>query len=161
MEEIWKDIKGYSTYQVSNLGRVKSLKRGIILTPRTTSKYAQVILSKFGKSKEVSIHRIMTEAFIPNPLNLPCVNHKDENKLNNFIFVNPDGTVDLEKSNLEWCTKAYNNTYGTRAMTEAKKELSREKRRQSNMEYHKRHKEERNAWMREYRKRKKMEKAGF
>ena len=56
----------------------------------------------------------MAEAFIDNPSNLPYVNHKDEDKTNNFVFINDDGSVDLEKSNLEWCTPEYNSNYGTR-----------------------------------------------
>lgn len=75
--------------------------------------YYKVGLRKEGKTKTVTIHRLMMEAFVPNPLNLPCINHKDENKQNNFIWVTEDGTVDLEKSNLEWCSVKYNSNYGT------------------------------------------------
>lgn len=156
MEEVWKDIEGYSVYQVSNLGRVRSLKRGIVLKQRTSSKYAHVILCRLGKEKEVSIHRLMMEAFVPNPLNLPCVNHKDENKLNNFIFVNPDGTVDLEKSNLEWCDYMYNNTYGSRKRTEKQKKTASEKRKAYLKAWE--HTEKRKAYKREYYKKKKSEK---
>ena len=59
------------------------------------------------------------EAFVPNPHNYPCVNHKDENRGNNFIWVNPDGSVDLEKSNLEWCSHKYNLNYGTAQLRKA------------------------------------------
>ena len=52
-------------------------------------------------------------SFISNPNDLPQVNHKDENKTNNFVFVNDDGSIDLEKSNLEWCDQKYNSNYGT------------------------------------------------
>ena len=48
---------------------------------------------------------------MPNPNKLPFINHKDENKTNNFVSINADGIVDLEKSNIEWCTSQYNNTY--------------------------------------------------
>ena len=125
MEEIWKDIQGYEgLYQVSNLGKIKSLNRiscinrqltGKILNPiKQISGYYSIGLSKNAEVKLFLIHRLVAEAFIPNPNNYPCVNHKDENKQNNFVWVNKDGTVDLEKSNLEWCTVKYNSNYGTR-----------------------------------------------
>ena len=119
-EEVWKDVVGYEgLYQVSNLGRVKSLgfdkwHKGRILKQSFDSKrnYLFVGLHKDGKIKQKNVHRLVAETFIPNPDNLPCVNHKDEDKTNNFVFVNKDGSVDLNKSNLEWCTVAYNTNYG-------------------------------------------------
>ena len=126
--EIWKDIEGYEgLYQVSNLGRVKALDRyvkhwrgGLLLRKEQIKRqsndcdgYLIVTLCKEGKIKNYRVHRLVAEAFIPNPNNYPQVNHKDENKQNNFVWVNEDGTVDLEKSNLEWCTNKYNVTYGT------------------------------------------------
>jgi hypothetical protein len=103
-KEIWKNIKGYEgLYQVSNLGRVRSLKRSSknILTGSTgTTGYRHVILTKNGILKNRDVHRIVAEHFIPNPDNLPQINHKDENILNN------------EVSNLEWCTAKYNCNYG-------------------------------------------------
>lgn len=128
MEEVWKDVVGYEgLYQVSNLGRVKSLSRlvdkgkyGTIYTKERILKnqkvnvnYLFVILSKDGKHKNMTVHRLMAKAFLPNPYNLSDVNHKDENPSNNFIYVNKDGSVDYEKSNLEWCTHKYNCNYGT------------------------------------------------
>ena len=105
-QEIWKDITGYEgLYQVSNLGRVKSLKndKEKILKPVISSKgYLFVNLCKQGKQKPTNIHRIVAKAFIPNPNNLPIINHKDEDKTNNCV------------NNLEWCTYQYNNTYGSR-----------------------------------------------
>ena len=115
MEE-WKDIKNYEgLYQVSNLGNVKSLdtminckgannidehlRKGRILKKNiATTGYYSINLSKNGKIKYVRVHRLVAEAFIPNPNNLPCINHKDGNKLNNEI------------SNLEWCSYSYNNS---------------------------------------------------
>ena len=104
MQEIWKDIEGYNDlYQVSNLGRIKSLKRHreTILKPGKVAGYYTVCLSKNNNQKNFFIHRLVAKAFVSNPSNLPCINHKDENKLNNCI------------DNLEWCTYKYNNNYGT------------------------------------------------
>ena len=106
--EMWKDIKGYEgKYQVSNKGRVRSLPRntrtgfrdGVILAPiKDSFGYMVVNLSR----KLFKIHRLVAETFLDNPQNFKCVNHIDENKSNNCI------------DNLEWCTYAYNNNYGTR-----------------------------------------------
>lgn len=112
MKEIWKDIAGYEgIYKVSNRGRVVSLKRmnarGQIVKPRIKAikpnnrGYIQINLSKDGKQEYKLLHRIVAEAFIANPNNLPQVNHKDENKNNN------------NAENLEWCTNLYNRHYGT------------------------------------------------
>lgn len=112
--EKYKEIKGFEgLYEVSNYGNIRSLKRNKILRPRITRGYYHVTLCKNGILYYKLNHRLVAEAFIPNPDNLPCVNHKDENKLNNFVWVNEDGSVDLEKSNLEWCTYKYNSNYGT------------------------------------------------
>ena len=129
METIWKDVKGYEGYyQVSNTGEARSLDRvihngrgngfhvrkGVNLNLGNTDDGYPMFIACVNKvSKPVLVHRAMMEAFVPNPQNLPCVNHKDENPSNNFIFVNPDGSVDLEKSNLEWCDYEYNVNYGT------------------------------------------------
>lgn len=108
MDEIWKDVVGYEgLYQVSNYGRIKSLynykRNGTnILTPRYKHGYYQIGLRKNKKRKWLAVHRLVAKAFIPNPENLPCVNHKDENKTNNCVY------------NLEWCTHSYNNTYHNR-----------------------------------------------
>ena len=121
MNEIWKDIEGYEgLYQVSNLGRVKSLTRKNCRSDRfiklvNTKGYLTAMLCINGKIKHCRVHRLVAEAFIPNPDNLPCVNHKSEIKTQNTVWVNEDGTIDPEKSNLEWCTVAYNNVYNNRA----------------------------------------------
>ena len=114
--EIWKDIEGYEgLYQVSNLGRVKSLDRvvegkssstrlhrGKILSPGIGSTgYYMVVLYKDGGGCSYTVHRLVSNTFIPNPHNHPYINHKDENKLNNNV------------DNLEWCTHQYNMNYGT------------------------------------------------
>jgi len=104
--EIWKDIVGYEgMYQVSNLGRVKSLnynrtgKENILSTSKNKG-YFNVVLSKKGfKPFTVRTHRLVAEAFIPNPQNKPQVNHIDGNKLNNNI------------ENLEWNTASENQQH--------------------------------------------------
>lgn len=116
MEEIWRTIKDYERlYQVSNLGRVKSLnynhtKQEKILK-QNGKLYLQVTLFKNRKRTKKLVHRLVAEAFIPNPYNLRYINHKNRNGKNNFVYVNPDGTVDFGKSNLEWCTQKYNVNY--------------------------------------------------
>ena len=117
MEEIWKAIEGYEgKYEVSNLGRVRSLDRtiiggaynspmfrkGTILKPQPKgySGYVGLRLCKDGKGENVYIHRLVAKAFIPNPDNLLDVNHKDENKKNN------------RADNLEWVTRKENINYG-------------------------------------------------
>ncbi|MCQ2754584.1 MAG: NUMOD4 domain-containing protein [bacterium] len=120
--EVFKDIAGYEgLYQVSNLGRVRSIARnttsGRFLKPATDGRgYQFVHFSKDGKHKMFKVHRLVASAFLPKPLdtNATEVNHKDENKANNIIALNFDGSVNVEQSNLEWCTKEYNNNYGTR-----------------------------------------------
>lgn len=137
MNEAWKDILGYEgIYQVSNLGRVKSLSRiilgaipkrtkDIILKLKiTASGYVVVNLNKNGKYSTKFVHRLVADAFLPNR-GFHQVNHKDENKQNNFVFINPDGSVNEEKSNLEWCTSAYNANYGTRNERMRKKKMKR------------------------------------
>ena len=111
--EVWKDVKDYEgLYQVSDRGNVFSVERiglngrkigGRILKPSDRGNgYLRVDLYNDGKVKTKQVHRLVTEAFIPNPKKLPHVNHKDENPTNN------------ELSNLEWCDAGYNNNYGTR-----------------------------------------------
>jgi hypothetical protein len=120
--EIWKDIKGFEgRYQVSNLGRVRSLDwhghKGRMLKLKINKMWGYYRLNLAhpdGYIKSVSVHRLVAMAFIPNPDNLPEVNHKDENKLNNVVCFNPDGSIDTERTNLEWCTGLYNLRYGTR-----------------------------------------------
>lgn len=118
MEELWKNIKDYEgLYQISNLGRVKSLERVVkhsrygerhinerILDGSLNKDdgYIRANLSKNGNRERPLVHCLVAEAFIPNPDNLPEVNHKDEDKTNNVV------------SNLEWCDPNYNNNYGSR-----------------------------------------------
>lgn len=109
MNERWKYIEGYeNSYQISNLGRVKSFKgiRGkeeIILKTKNKKGYSVVGLYKNSKRKEFFVHRLVALAFIPNPNNLPQINHIDENVKNNIAC------------NLEWCSCKYNSNFGTRS----------------------------------------------
>lgn len=117
MEEIWKDIIGYEGYyKISNLGRVKSLARNIYYKdgsfsrykPETIKKnkintdgYYSITLSVNCHNKTIAIHRLVAQAFIPNPNNLPEVNHKDFNRKNNCV------------DNLEWCDHKDNVKYSS------------------------------------------------
>ena len=107
--EIWKDIPGYENlYQVSSYGNVRSLNyRNKHITHNLKlyldkHGYYRVDLHKNGKIEKWLVSRLVATVFIPNPHNLPQVNHKDENKTNNNV------------KNLEWCTNEYNHNYGTR-----------------------------------------------
>ena len=105
VNEHWKPISEYTGYFVSDLGNIKSEKgrKPKMLNGRLDKDgYRRVHLSQNGKSNWVFVHRLVAVAFIPNPNNYPCVNHKDEVKLKN------------EAENLEWCDVKYNNNYGTR-----------------------------------------------
>lgn len=122
--EQWKTIKGYEGYyQVSNLGRVRSVDRivrskgnsmqqrkGRILRPNQDRYgYLKIVLQKNGQKKTKMVHRLVANAFILNPHNYSQINHKDENKTNN------------KTENLEWCTAKYNLNYGTRTKRTAAK----------------------------------------
>lgn len=111
---MWKDIKGYEgIYQIDEYGTVKSLQRtrigkagSTVIVPERILKqktdkdgYKEVTLSDNGKMKYFRVHRLVAEAFIPNPNAYPVINHLDENPANNHI------------SNLEWCTCSYNTRY--------------------------------------------------
>ena len=115
MQENWKDVVGYEgLYQVSNLGSVKRLegyrgngkqyfvKEHIVKQFANKDGYLRITLSKNNKTKKFMVHRLVAEAFIPNSMNLPQVNHVDENVQNNCA------------SNLEWVTQKENSNHGTR-----------------------------------------------
>ena len=106
MDEIWKDIEDYKgLYQISNKGNVKSLYKGserILKLHDDGRGYYQIILCNDGVRKTFKLHRLVAQAFISNPHNLPEVNHKDENKKNNCV------------ENLEWITHINNCNHGTR-----------------------------------------------
>lgn len=111
--EQWKNIKKYEgLYQCSSEGRIKSLKYGkerILKTGKDRGGYLFVVLCKDKKTNICRVHRLVAEAFLDNPDNLPEVNHKDENPSNNNV------------NNLEFCDRIYNNNYGTRKKRAASK----------------------------------------
>lgn len=116
-EEIWRPVKNYEGwYEVSSYGRVRSLDRVVVYSDgrkclwkgkilkirKDNVGYLYCILYKNTRHKTSKVHRLVAQAFIPNPDNLPVINHKDEVKTNNRV------------ENLEWCTQSYNINYGTR-----------------------------------------------
>ena len=117
MNEEWRPIEGYEgLYEVSSYGRVRSLDRydnrncfrkGKVLSPaKDKNGYLKVVLNCNGKCKTINVHRLVALTFLPNPDNLPCVNHKNEDKTDNRV------------DNLEWCTVKYNLSYGTARIRE-------------------------------------------
>ena len=127
VEVVRKPIKGYEGhYEVDQFGRVYSVDRIVHVNDNGreydkplkgkrmkqsvhTKGYKTVPLTKDGKTTTHYVHRLVAEAFIPNPSNLPFINHKDEDKTNNFV------------ENLEWCKEQYNATYGKAREKQAKK----------------------------------------
>lgn len=105
--EEWKPIEGYEgRYEVSNYGRVKSLKTNDLISQRIDKNgYYQLKLHKDGKARNYLVHRLVAKAFIPNPNNFPIINHIDINPLNNHV------------DNLEWCSYKYNLNFKTRNET--------------------------------------------
>lgn len=101
--EVWKIMKEHSNYEVSNLGKIKNKTTGRIRKTSINNKgYEQFIVYIDKKPKTFYVHRVVANNFLENLNNLPEVNHKDENKLNNRV------------DNLEWCDGCYNLHYGTR-----------------------------------------------
>lgn len=123
---VWKDVLGFEgLYQIGNDGEVKSLlrfepnsgragmwyKERILKPSLDKDGYPQVILHKNGKPHTYKVHRLVALIFIDNPSNLPCINHKDENKQNNSFV------------NLEWCDVKYNNNYNSRQIKISQKRM--------------------------------------
>ena len=119
MREKSLDFLGYPNYTITDDGKVFSLnynhtgKKFELKQNENTQGYKHVCLSKNGKLKTIPVHRIVALSYLPNPDNLPEVNHKDENKQNNNV------------ENLEWCDSKYNNNYGTRTKRSSETQLNR------------------------------------
>jgi hypothetical protein len=97
MQEEFKIIKDFPNYSISNLGNIANIKTGRILKPSISNGYNVVLLRLNNRSIGKSVHRLIAETFIPNPLNKPFVDHIDNCRTNNDI------------SNLRWCTQTENN----------------------------------------------------
>ena len=131
--EIWRtaiyDGETYEDFEVSNLGRILSLnykntgKSELLEPSETTCGYLVVNLCKNEKRKTCLVHRLIAETFLENPENKPCINHKiqgKEGKKINMVIFNEDGTIDKERTTIEWVTYKENNDYGTRNERAAK-----------------------------------------
>ena len=168
MMEEWKEIPGYEgLYEVSNMGNVRNIRRNTLLRlSKDCYGYTQVSLYKNSIRTGLRVHRLVAQAFLSNPDNLPQVNHKDEDKSNNRV------------DNLEWCDSKYNLNYGTARIRsrntnikngywtglsneEYRKEYyeeNREKIRETKRKWYEKNKEKRREYMREYRKKRKINK---
>lgn len=107
-----KEINGFPGYYADDYGKIYSQKSGELMEIKQylkTHNYLYVTLHKNGKKCCLRVHRLIAKVFIPNPDNLPEVNHKDENKANN------------RADNLEWCTSSDNKVYGSRRERVARK----------------------------------------
>ena len=113
--EIWKPVVGYEgLYEVSNLGNVRSLNYRHTNTIKNLSLslskygYIQVNLWKNCKGKVLAVHKLVAEAFIPNPDNKPEIDHINTDKTDNTVWFNEDGSINYDKTNLRWVTKKEN-----------------------------------------------------
>lgn len=113
--EIWKPVVGYEgLYECSSFGRVRSLNYRRTNTIKNLSLslskdgYIKVHLWKNCKGKVLAVHRLVAEAFLPNPDNKPQIDHINTDKTNNTVWLNEDGSVNYEKTNLRWVTKKEN-----------------------------------------------------
>ena len=105
----WRTIKDFPGYKISDTGEIYSNKRNKILRQREKKNYKMATLYNGDVRRHLLVHRLVAEAFIDNPDNLPQINHKDENPQNNNV------------QNLEWCTQKYNNNYGTKKERQSKR----------------------------------------
>ena len=110
MQELKKPLPSYEgLYDITSTGRIWSWRMHKWMRPSITpAGYFHITLIKDGERKSYDVHRLTALAFLPNPKGLSDVNHKDGQRLNNTVFVTSYGTVDEERSNLEWCTRQYN-----------------------------------------------------
>ena len=126
---IYDGIVYEGLYKVSNLGKILSLdynhtgKPDLMEPSEDTTGYFKVILSKNKERKNCLVHRLVAETFLPNPENKPCINHKiegEKGKKINMVIFNEDGTIDKERTTIEWVTPKENNDYGTHNERSAK-----------------------------------------
>ena len=163
MNEEWRPIGGYEgLYEVSNLGRVRSvdryvkskgesywLRKGKMLSPaKDKNGYLKVNLYCNGKCKTINVHRLVAQEFIPNPDNLPQINHKDEDKTNNRV------------DNLEWCDAKYNINYGTARIRGKETAIKNGNwtglsEKEYKRKYWEEHRDHLNEWRKEYRRKRK------
>lgn len=112
MIEIWKPVVGWEDrYMVSNLGRVKSLflnNERVLKNVIGSNGYSYITLSANNERCIKTIHRLVCEAFLPNPENKPCIDHVNTIRSDNRVIINKDGSIDYDKSNLRWCTYSEN-----------------------------------------------------
>lgn len=151
-EEIWKPIKDFEGYyEVSNIGRVRSLNykrtgKGKILKNIEDYKgYLEVVLTKNGKRKQFKVHRLVAEAFIPNPENKPCIDHintiKSDNRVENLRWVTYKENSNNEKT-LEKFKGENHHFFGKHHTEETKKKISEAQKGENNHMYGKHHTEE-------------------
>lgn len=115
---MWKDIPNFEKYAINTMGQIKNNESGFILKPQVNKQngYYQIQLRNMDSRKGFYIHRLVAELFIPNPENLPTVNHKDGNKSNNTV------------NNLEWCTYSDNLTHSYRDLERVPNKIGAKKR---------------------------------
>ena len=141
--EIWTPIKGFERFEISNLGKIKNTNwhntgKAVITEGSNCNHYKQIEVWKNGIKKNLKIHRLVGEYYLPNPLNLPEINHRIEGpegkKINKVIF-NEDMTINYEKTTIEWCDRNYNNNYGTRNKRSAEAQRNHVKKSKSVLQF--------------------------
>lgn len=111
MRETWKECVGFPNYQISNIGRIRNKDKIMKPHNRWDGYYHIGLWGEDGKRHYQVIHRLVALAFLPNPKNLPLINHKDENRHNNRL------------DNLEWCDSSYNIRYSLRRRKYGRKRI--------------------------------------
>lgn len=121
--EIWTPIEGFERFELSNLGRVKNTSwrntGKVVITEGTPNSkgYNHFVAWEGKKRMDFNIHRLVGEYYLPNPLNLPEINHRiegPEGKKINKVIYNEDMSINYDLTTIEWCDPKYNSNYGTR-----------------------------------------------